>query len=136
MKRIARYMLVVTALAVGYAAWVMIGRYMENRRIEERDRLQREVAGHVLPSDLSGTKLKILQFYAVPAQLRPREKGKICYSVVNAKSLRIDPPVEAVWPSLSRCFEVAPQATTRYRLTAEGNDGSLVSESFVLKVAP
>ena len=35
MKRVVRYMLVATAIALSYAAWVMIGRYVENRRLEE-----------------------------------------------------------------------------------------------------
>jgi hypothetical protein len=44
--------------------------------------------------------------------------------------------VEGVSVSLNRCVEVAPEKDTRYTLTAEGNDGHAVSESFVLKVRP
>jgi hypothetical protein len=135
MKAITRYLLVVTAIAVGYAAWVMISRHVENRRIEERDQRHRDAAARALPPELSGTEVKILQFYAMPGELRAGEKGKICYGVLNARAVRMEPAVEALRPVLSRCFEIAPRASTRYTLTAEGNDGRLVSESFVLKVA-
>jgi hypothetical protein len=37
--------------------------------------------------------------------------------------------VEKVWPSLSRCFNVAPTKTTRYTLSAEGGDHKVVTES-------
>lgn len=129
-------MLVATVIAAGYAAWVMIGRHVENRRIEERDRRLRAAAERALPPELSGTEVKILQFYAMPGELRAGEKGKICYGVLNARAVRMEPAVEELRPALSRCFEIGPRASTRYTLTAEGNNGRLVSESFVLKVAP
>jgi hypothetical protein len=127
-------MLVVTAIAVTYTAWVMVGRYVENRRLEESDQRRRAAAMRALPPGLSGPELKILQFYAVPAELRQGEKARICYGVLNARSVRMEPDIETLSPALSRCFEVAPRATTRYTLTAEGQDGRLVSESFVLRL--
>jgi len=129
-------MLVATTAAVCYAGWVFISRYVESRRMQERQQRQRAAASQALPPDFSGTRVKILQFYAVPAALKPGARGRICYSVVNARSVRLEPAVEDVWPSLNRCFEVQPRATTRYKLTAEGGGGELVSESFVLKVEP
>jgi len=135
MKRVVRYMLVATAIALSYAAWVMIGRYVENRRLEGGDQRRRAVAMQALPPGLSGSELKIVQFYAVPAELRQGEKAQICYGVLNAKSVRMEPDIERLWPSLNRCFEIAPRTTTRYTLTAEGQDGRLVSESFVLRLA-
>ena len=58
----------------------------------------------------------------------------ICYGVLNAKAVRIEPRVEGVSPSLNRCVEVSAEKETRYTLTAEGADGRTVSESFVLGV--
>ena len=58
----------------------------------------------------------------------------LCYGVINAKSVRMEPPVEGVRPSLNKCVEVAPSKETRYTLVAEGNDGQMISESFVLGV--
>ena len=38
--------------------------------------------------------------------------------------MQLAPPVEEVWPSPTRCFEIAPKENTRYTLTAIGADGS------------
>src|SRR5262249_12063092 len=60
------------------------------------------------------------------------ERTLICYGVVNAKSVRIDPPVAALTPALNRCVGVTEIRSTRYTLIAEGNDGKTVSASFEL----
>lgn len=81
-----------------------------------------------------GSAVKILQFYARDGVLTEGEKSVLCYGVLNARSVRIEPAVEGVTPSLNRCVEVSPDRETRYTLTAEGHDGRTVSESFVLGV--
>ena len=82
-----------------------------------------------------GSDVKILQFYAREGNLTQGNPTVICYGVLNARAVRIEPPVEGVSPALSRCVEIAPLQGTRYTLTAEGNDGHTVSESFVLQVS-
>lgn len=47
----------------------------------------------------------------------------LCYGVESASAVRIEPPVEQLNPSLSRCFEVRPAASTTYKLIAEGRSG-------------
>jgi len=83
-----------------------------------------------------GTAVKIVQFYSREGTLFEGSTTVLCYGLANARSVRIEPPVEGVGVSLNRCVEVAPERDTRYTLTAEGNDGHVVSESFVLKVRP
>jgi hypothetical protein len=81
-----------------------------------------------------GNAVKILQFYARDGNLTEGEKSVLCYGVLNAKTVRIEPPVDGVGPALNRCVEIVPQKETQYTLTAEGTDGKTVSESFVLGV--
>lgn len=78
--------------------------------------------------------VKILEFYPREAVLTEGDKTVLCYGVTNAKSVRIDPHVEGVSPSLTRCVEVRP-SDTRYTLIAEGADGRSVSQSFNVQVA-
>ncbi len=80
--------------------------------------------------------VRITQFYPAVAQLGSGEKTTLCYGVEGAKSLRLSPPVEPVWPALTRCFEVAPPHTTRYTLTAEDARGQSVSEATTIEVGP
>lgn len=83
-----------------------------------------------------GNAVKILQFYARDGNLVEGEKSVLCYGVLNARSVRIDPPVDGVGPALNRCVAIAPERQTQYTLIAEGMDGTTVSESFVLGVRP
>jgi hypothetical protein len=73
--------------------------------------------------------VKITQFYANQSQLGKGEKTLLCYGVENAASVRLSPPVDKVWPSMSRCIEIAPAAATKYTLTAEDSQGHSVSQS-------
>jgi hypothetical protein len=82
-----------------------------------------------------GDRLEILDFYGTPSIARGAN-ALLCYGVVNAKSVRLDPPQENVWPALSRCFNVSPARTTRYTLTAGSANGQTVSRSFEVKVQP
>src|SRR5215475_7664240 len=74
------------------------------------------------PTEAYGKKVKILTFYATPSVIMPGEKSLLCYGVANAPVVKLDPPVEKVWESISRCFNVSPTKTTRYTLNAEGAD--------------
>ena len=67
-------------------------------------------------------------------KIAPGEKALLCYSVINATAVRLDPPVEKVWPAMSRCFDVTPARSTRYTLTAEGAEHRTVSESIEIAV--
>ena len=78
--------------------------------------------------------VKITAFYPRDAIVTEGGKTVLCYGVMNAKSVRIDPPVEGVSPALSRCVEVRPKGETRYTLTAEGADGQVVTQSAVVHI--
>jgi len=58
----------------------------------------------------------------------------ICYGVVNARSVTIDPPIPWVGVSSNRCVEAAPKRDTTYVLTAEGENGKKVSASFTIRL--
>jgi hypothetical protein len=82
------------------------------------------------------TAVKILQFYASPGVLTEGEQAVVCYGVANAKTVRLEPPVESLKPALNRCFAITPDQDTRYTLVAEGSDNRIVSESFLIQVKP
>jgi type IV pilus biogenesis protein CpaD/CtpE len=73
--------------------------------------------------------VKIIQFYPNPPAVGKGEKTLLCYGVEHASAVRLSPPVEKVWPSPSRCFDVAPAVTTTYTLTAEDSQGHSVSRT-------
>jgi len=54
--------------------------------------------------------------------------------VPNSKTVRIEPPIKNIWPSLSRCVEVAPERDTVYWLIAEDAAGHKVIATTAIKV--
>src|SRR3954466_10879158 len=62
--------------------------------------------------------VRILRFYASVGTLVPGEKAQLCYSVENAKAIRISPIVDGAYPSMGRCIEIYPEHTTHYTLQA------------------
>lgn len=78
--------------------------------------------------------VKINSFYPRDPMVTEGGTTVLCYGVSNAKSVRIDPPVEGVSPALSRCVEIRPKGETVYTMTAEGSDGKTVSQSVTVQV--
>jgi hypothetical protein len=77
--------------------------------------------------------VRILRFYASVGILYPGQTAQLCYSVENARLVRIS-PMQSAWPAQDRCFDVVPEHTTHYTLQAEGFDGTVATRSFTLSV--
>jgi hypothetical protein len=123
--KFVRIMWVPVLLSVLYTGWVFWQRHSAEPKPApvERD-----------PLAAYGNRVKILQFYTSAREIAPGGKAPVCYGVVNATAVRLDPPVERVWPAVSRCFEVTPATSTRYTLTAEGAEHTTVSQSIEIAV--
>ena len=80
--------------------------------------------------------LKIIMFYAAEGAILEGDSVIICYGVANAKSVRIDPPIDRIWPSINHCISDSPLRDTRYTLTAEDANGRQATESFLVSVLP
>jgi hypothetical protein len=88
------------------------------------------------PSKPAPETVRITQFYAAEPKIGLGEKTMLCYGADGAKSVRLQPAVEQVWPALVRCFDVTPAHTTTYTLVAEDARGELVSQSTTIEVGP
>jgi hypothetical protein len=135
LRRLQVYLTAAMVIAILYAGWVFLNRRSGGRRNAATDMEQtaREAEWQRL---YGGSDVKILQFYAREANLIEGDKSVICYGVLNAKSVRMEPAVPGVSTALNKCVEIEPVRDTRYTLIAEGHDGRMVSESFVLGVKP
>ena len=97
------------------------------------DRFDRRAWVHPAGSSASGP-VRILQFYANTGIVAAGKTARICYSVENAKSVRISPMLQEVYPFPNHCLEIEPEHTTHYTLLAEGYDGAVATKSFTLQV--
>ena len=125
---------VLPALAVLYVGWVFLSRWQEDRGFEQRAAEQKRAQDQRAVDALGGNQFDILAFYASPGFIRRGDPAQLCYSVSNAKSVHIDPPVASVWPSYSRCLTIAPQKSTTYTLTAEDSAGHTKTSTLVVQV--
>jgi hypothetical protein len=95
---------------------------------------QTETRTWLRPAGAQRGPVRIIQFYANVGILSPGEKALLCYGVENAKSVRISPTLQGVYPSVNRCVEIVPAHTTHYTILAEGYDGRVATRSFTLAV--
>src|SRR5438046_8391600 len=83
---------------------------------------------------MGGKELAIQNFYAIPGVIRSGQSVQVCYGVANAKTVKLEPQSNPVWPSYARCVEVTPAKTTTYTLTITGAAGDTKSQSLVVTV--
>ncbi len=114
---------VVLLLAVIYVGWVFLSRRQANQALEEKAATEGRAKARKTFEMMGGDRFDILGFYADPVSIRSGETAELCYSVSNAKSVKLEPPSEPVWPAFSRCVHVSPHKTTAYTLTAEDAAG-------------
>jgi hypothetical protein len=136
LRQFQYYLRIAAVVAAAYVGWVFTHRYFEHRAWTQQRELKQAGSNPEFESVYGGTAVKILQFYAREGSLTEGGTTVICYGLLNAKTVRIQPPVEGVSVSLNRCATIAPERDTKYTLTAEGSDGRTVSESLVVTVKP
>jgi hypothetical protein len=124
------------------AALVVVGilfsRWWENRSFEYRARearseKQREQDRATL-DQMGGKELAIQTFYATPGEIRHGQSVQLCYGVANAKSVKLEPQTNPVWPSYARCVDVTPAKTTTYTLPIADAAGSTKSQALTVQV--
>jgi hypothetical protein len=133
-RKMLPYTTAAACLALIYIAWVFYSRSRENREIQqqaeekslEQDRKTYEMYG-------SG-QLKLMLFYAVPPVIARGGSTQLCYSVANATTVKIEPGVAPIKPSLSRCEPVTPVRSTTYTLSAADDKGHTANQSIQVTV--
>jgi hypothetical protein len=132
------YSSLVVGIALLVVAWILFSRWEENRSIERRAREENSRKqlenDRVALKQLGGKDLAIQSFYASPGVIRKGESVQLCYGVANAKTVKLEPQPNAVWPSHARCVSVSPQKTTTYTLTVSDASGNTQTESLQVKV--
>jgi hypothetical protein len=135
MKQIGILLWIGMAIAVARLGWIWLARHDARLRMGTATQARLSPAIESLRDDSNGA-VRITQFYARSGEMTQDDPNLICYGVRNARSVRIEPPVDNLTPALNRCFFIEPQQDTTYTLVAEGVDGSQASESFQVRVRP
>ncbi len=126
------------AIVALVAGWILFSRWQENSVIEKRakeERTQKQLEqDRIALEQFGGKELAIQNFYAVPGTIRRGETVQLCYGVANAKTVKLEPQSNPVWPSYSLCVEVTPTKTTTYTLTIADAAGNTRTQSLEVKV--
>lgn len=118
-----------------YLGWIFLGRSNQPAPLSRRAADQAQMLAN-FDRIYGGTSTRILNFYSPEGDLMEGDHTTLCYGVVNAKAVRIEPPVDGVGVSLNRCVAVAPLVDTTYTLLVETNDGRTLSESLRIRTHP
>ena len=134
-RKILPFTSVAVILAALYVGWIFYSRWQENREREQKHAEATSENNRKVLETL-GSELRILSLSLDRGAIRKGEKLTLCYGVVNAKSVRIEPPpAEEIWPSMNRCIVVAPKKDTKYTLTATDASGKSQNASVEVHVA-
>jgi hypothetical protein len=137
-KKPSFYSKLVFTIAALIVFWIFFSRWWQDRSIEYRSReaaaeKQREQDRATL-DQMGGKELAIQTFYAMPGEIRRGQSVQLCYGVANAKSVKLEPQSNPVWPSYSRCVDDTPAKTTTYTLTIADAAGNTKSQSLTVQV--
>lgn len=135
LQAILPYTTIALIVAVLYVAWTFYSRHESNHRAEaaieaRKAEAQKESADQIFGSGAVG----FSTFSVDSGTLKRGETTELCYGVVNAQTVKIDPPIEAAKPSYHHCIEIAPKKTTTYTITAADVKGNTKTESLTVQV--
>lgn len=129
--------LLLFVVVMGYLGWVFWSREQRNQAFKQRaaaEAAQHRSQDQQTFQGMGGNRFAILDFYANPSAISRGDRADLCYSVSNAKSVTLDPPAGAVWPSFDRCVNASPSKTTTYTLTIADAHGRTQSSRVTVEV--
>jgi hypothetical protein len=110
-----------------YVGWVFYSRWQRDQAINAQAaaklKAREQADGERVYKLMGGDQFAILNFYADPNRIEPGATADLCYSVSNAKSVKLEPQTQPVWPAFIHCVQVSPARTTAYTLTADDGAG-------------
>ncbi len=132
------YISLILACVALYVLYILVARYESNLRYAQRARERQSEQRHEddlrAIEQLGGSELAIRGLYVSPSIINTGQSAQLCYDVANAKSVTLDPPVAAVWPSHSRCVDLSPKKTTVYTLSIKDAAGNTASQTVEIRV--
>ena len=126
---------VVLLLGGSYVGWVFYSRQEADRAVTEKAAEKQRAQNQETVHAMGGNRFAILSFSADAAVVAAGEPVSLCYSVSNAKAVKIEPaPEEPTWPAFSRCVHVSPRKTTTYTLTIDDGAGHTKTAAVEVRV--
>ncbi len=135
MRRGMQFLGLAIVAALIYDGAIFYSRWNGNREAA-RLQTQKEASQERKELDaMGGGGLRIISFYAAPAAIRRGDHTTLCYGVIGAKSVRMEPAAaDELWPALTRCVHASPRKDTEYKLIAEDGAGHSATQTIAVAV--
>ncbi|HEX4773025.1 MAG TPA: hypothetical protein VH351_19485 [Bryobacteraceae bacterium] len=135
LRTILPYTTAAVIIAALYVAWTFWSRYQDTKQAteaaaEKKAQAQKDVYDQISQHG----ELTFTTFEAADGVLKPGQTTQLCYGVVNAKTVKLDPPVENIKPSFRHCLDISPKHTTTYTITADDGAGHTKTASLTVRV--
>jgi len=132
------YSWIALAIAALMVFGILFSRWLDSHNFEERAKQakaqKQKEEDKATVELLGGKELAIQNFYASPGIIRRGQSLQLCYGVANARTVKLEPQSNPVWPSYARCVEVTPTKSTTYTLTVADAAGNTKTQSLEVKV--
>jgi hypothetical protein len=122
------------SVALVFLGWTFYSRKEANTALDQAIQAKQVDAARRFRQAYGSDDVRINGFVANPSQIRRGQETLFCYGVMNAKTVRLELPIERVHPALSYCFNAAPVKTTTFTLTAEDAKGKSIQQSVTVVV--
>jgi hypothetical protein len=135
LQTLQRFGTAAVVIALLYVAWTFYSRYSDNEQAA-RALADKQQADRQRQVDLifGSGEVKIVSYSVDKSVMARGESADLCYGVINATKVVIEPHVEDSKPSSYHCLTVAPQATTTYTITASNDHGQSKSLAVTVNV--
>lgn len=134
LRRILPFLGLLILAGLIYDGGVFYSRWNSNRQTAQAQAEKEAEQRRKAIDSIGGGGLRIVAFYAAPGTIERGSRTELCYGVTGAKTVKLEPPVDEVWPALTRCVQASPRKDTEYKLIAEDAAGHSTSQRIVVKV--
>jgi hypothetical protein len=135
LKKILPYTTVLLIVAILYVVYTFYTRHEADVQAQAQLEAKQEAARKRTVDAVFGDgEIKFTSFSMDASSIHSGQTARLCYGVVNAVHVKIDPPVEDLKPTYQHCFDISPKKTTTYTITADDGKGHSQSQSLELKV--
>ncbi len=135
LRKLLPFTTVGVLIAALYVAWTFYSRHQSDVAAQQAAAAKEQARREQTVKTVFGSgEILFGNFSADSGLLKRGEHTQLCYSVENAKTVKLDPPIAQIKPSYRNCLEIAPKTTTTYTITADDGKGHTKSESLTVRV--
>jgi hypothetical protein len=134
LRAILPYTTAAVIIVALYVAWILWSRYQAAQEAVAAAQQRQAQAQKDTYDQISQHGELTFTTFEAAAVVKRGETTQLCYGVVNAKTVKLDPPVENIKPSFRHCLDITPKRTTTYTISADDGAGHTKTATLTVRV--